>query len=161
MYLIDREPDTIMYFGPWVFPAYSYDAQTNNLVDETPIVQQVFYGLLVGVGWGTAVAIFVEPLGVGVIIACVFLMALATVAAACVSSAPNKLGIAAQFLDSSLVREAGDVARETFIDRQADVQVECKDFSEGTTAPTANNLGHNSTERSRRAAKLFKMRDTA
>lgn len=50
-----------------MFPAYTYDARTGNLVDETHVTRQAFSGLLVGVAWGIAVAIFVEPLGIGVV----------------------------------------------------------------------------------------------
>lgn len=50
-----------------VFPAFTYDARTGNLVDETPATRQAFSGMLVGVAWGIAVAIFVEPLGIGVV----------------------------------------------------------------------------------------------
>lgn len=50
-----------------MFPAFTYDARTGNLVDETPVMRQVFSGMLVGVAWGIAVAMFVEPLGVGVV----------------------------------------------------------------------------------------------
>lgn len=57
------------------------------------------------------------------VIACIFMMALATAAAWCVSYSPNRLGVAAQFLDSSLVFEAGDVARSAFISRHANFQV--------------------------------------
>ncbi|CAM9975512.1 unnamed protein product, partial [Sphacelaria rigidula] len=49
-----------------VFPAFTYDARTDNLVNETPITKQAFSGLLVGVAWGVALAIFVQPLGIGV-----------------------------------------------------------------------------------------------
>lgn len=57
------------------------------------------------------------------VISCIFMMALATAAAWCVSYSPNRLGVAAQFLDSSLVFEAGDVARSTFVSRNAAFQV--------------------------------------
>lgn len=50
-----------------MFPAFTYDARTHNLVDETAVTRQAFSGLLVGVAWGVAVAIFVEPLGIGVV----------------------------------------------------------------------------------------------
>lgn len=50
-----------------MFPTYTYDARTGNLVDETPVMRHAFSGLLVGVAWGVAVAIFVEPLGIGVV----------------------------------------------------------------------------------------------
>ncbi|CAM9459208.1 unnamed protein product, partial [Hapterophycus canaliculatus] len=58
--------DTVIYFAPWVFPAFTYDSRTGNLVDETLVTRQAFMGMLVGVAWGITVAIFVEPLGVGV-----------------------------------------------------------------------------------------------
>lgn len=50
-----------------VFPAFTYDARTGNLVDETPVTRQAFSGMLAGVAWGIAVAIFVDPLGIGVV----------------------------------------------------------------------------------------------
>lgn len=56
-------------------------------------------------------------------ISCVFMMSLATAAAWCASYSPNRLGVAAQFLDSSLVFEAGDVARDDFIGRIGGFQV--------------------------------------
>lgn len=50
-------------------------------------------------------------------------MTLATAAAWCVSYSPNRLGVASQFLDSALVFEAGDIARDCFVGRQAGFQV--------------------------------------
>lgn len=52
-----------------------------------------------------------------------FMMALATAAAWCASYSPNRLGVASQFLDSSLVFEAGDVARSSFVSRHAAFEV--------------------------------------
>lgn len=54
-------------FEAQIFPAFTYDARTDSLVDETPVTRKAFSGLLVGVAWGVAVAIFVEPLGIGVV----------------------------------------------------------------------------------------------
>lgn len=51
------------------------------------------------------------------------MMALASAVAWCVSFSPNRLGVAAQFLDSSLVFEAGDVARSCFVSRHAVFEV--------------------------------------
>lgn len=56
-------------------------------------------------------------------IACMFMMALATATAWCISYTPNNIGVATQFLDSSLVFEAGDVARSYFMSRLAAFQV--------------------------------------
>lgn len=53
-----------------VFPAFTYDARTGNLVDETPVTKQAFSGMLIGVAWGIALAIFVEPLSIGVVSEC-------------------------------------------------------------------------------------------
>lgn len=50
-------------------------------------------------------------------------MALATAVAWCVSYSPNRLGVASQFLDSASVFEAGDVARDCFVNRLAGFQV--------------------------------------
>lgn len=57
------------------------------------------------------------------VIACIFVMAFATATAWCVSYSPTRMGVAAQFLDSSLVFEAGDVARSFFVSRLAEFQV--------------------------------------
>lgn len=65
--LIPHHSNQILTITIQVFPAYTYDARTGNLVDETPVTRQAFSGLLVGVAWGIAVAIFVEPLGIGVV----------------------------------------------------------------------------------------------
>ncbi|CAM9215817.1 unnamed protein product, partial [Discosporangium mesarthrocarpum] len=86
-------------------------------------------------------------------------MTLATAAAACVSSAPNKLGVAAQFLDVPLVMEAGDVVRSFFIQRQADLLVECEEFTKGSGG---NELGSpNAGSLARGATNLFSIRQTA
>lgn len=50
-----------------VFPVSTYDARTGNMVDETHVARKAFCGLLIGVGWGVALAIFIEPLGLGVV----------------------------------------------------------------------------------------------
>ena len=50
-----------------VFPVSTYDARTGNLVDETHVTRKAFCGMLIGVAWGVALAIFIEPLGLGVV----------------------------------------------------------------------------------------------
>lgn len=52
-----------------------------------------------------------------------FMMALATAAAWCMSRSPNHLGVASQFLDSAIVFEAGDVARASFEAKHKGFQV--------------------------------------
>ncbi|CAN0337311.1 unnamed protein product, partial [Laminaria digitata] len=56
----------IFPFCAQVFPVSTYDARTANLVDETHVTRLAFCGMLIGVVWGVALAIFVEPLGLGV-----------------------------------------------------------------------------------------------
>ncbi|CAM9325405.1 unnamed protein product, partial [Ectocarpus sp. 12 AP-2014] len=156
---LEAEPDTVIYFAPWVFPAYTYDARTGNLVDETHVTRQAFSGLLVGVAWGIVLAIFVEPLGIGVAIACVFMMALASAVAWCVSFSPNRLGVAAQFLDSSLVFEAGDVARSCFVSRHAVFEVECEEFADQTSKGYRGADGR--INPASNAARMFEARESA
>lgn len=62
--VLEQHPQTTV---SQVFPAFTYDSRTDTLVNETSHTRQAFSGLLVGVAWGVAVAIFVEPLGIGVV----------------------------------------------------------------------------------------------
>ncbi|CAM9221372.1 unnamed protein product [Hapterophycus canaliculatus] len=85
------------------------------------------------------------------------MMALATAIAWCVSYSPNRLGVAAQFLDSSLVFEAGDVARSCFVARHAAFEVECEEFS--GQARKGYGTGHATAASN--AARMFEARESA
>ncbi|CAM9162038.1 unnamed protein product, partial [Phaeothamnion confervicola] len=164
----ELEPDgTLLCAAPWVLPVYSYDFRSDALVDESSAALSVAAALAGGVAWGIVMAVFIEPLSLGIIVACLFLTAAAAAAAAAAANAPVRLATAAQLLNSAAVREASDVARRAFCEELRGVQVVCPEWAAHDAAAASRNgrrssAGATSAKRGRPSlASLAGVRETA
>jgi hypothetical protein len=122
--LIVMEPDTIIFLSPYVMPVYSYDSRNNDVVDETDLAKQIAGGLFAGAMWGTAMAIFLYPVSVGVSVACVFLMVIAAIVAYAVSYVPLQLGNLVAMMSPDTMMNAVNAALETFEDRRKPLETD-------------------------------------
>lgn len=127
-YFMVVDPDTMVFFSPMVFPVYSYNPRTNDLVDETAFTKKFMNLLLVGAMWGAFLCSFLYPVNVGVFIACTFFMAIGVVISAALSYVPQQLGHYAPMISMDGILEAAEVARDRFADRRKALTIEMKDF---------------------------------
>ena len=106
------EPESQLYFSPYVFPVYSYSAKHNDVFDETPHALRLFLVLFTGVLWGVSTATLMQPVSTGVVITCVFLLMTTCSAMMALEYVPLQLGRAAKFVSDIILLEAADAAKD-------------------------------------------------
>ena len=111
------EEGACVHFSARVLPAYSYSARENDVIDETAHVVTFYKVLLTGVAWGVTTATLMQPVAHGVVITCVFLLALAVASALAVQHVPLQLGRAAKYVSDVILLEAADAARDRAAER--------------------------------------------
>ena len=125
---IIMDPDTMVFFSPYVFPVYSYNPKTNDLVDESDFAKRFGMFLLIGAAWGSMLVTFIYPPNVGIFVASLFLLAIATVIASALSYVPQQLGSYVAMISTDGILEAADVARFRFADRRKPLHIEIKNY---------------------------------
>ena len=88
-YLLDAE-NTVVFFSPYIFPVYSYNARLQDLVDESRVVKDLIAVLAIGIAWGSLLAVFYYPVNIGIAIACSFLLGAGAMLSMAVSYVPGK-----------------------------------------------------------------------
>ena len=122
------DSDIMIFFSPFMFPVYSYDPKTNDVVNETDFAKKLVNLLLVGAGWGAVMCAFVAPINIGVLLSCIFLMAIAAIVAFALSYVPQQLGKYASMISPDGVVEAAKMARLKFADRRKPLIIEMKGY---------------------------------
>ena len=146
--LIVMEPDTVIFLSPFVMPVYSYDSRNNDVVNEADLAKQVAGGLFAGAMWGTAMAIFLYPVSVGVSVACVFLMIIAAIIAFAVSYVPLQLGNLVAMMSPDTMTNAVNAALETFEDRHKPLETEMVGW-ESSSSPRDYDDDEESTDKAK------------
>lgn len=116
--LLLRDPDGIMFVSPFVLPVYSYNAKTNDVIDETPFMEDVLALIMTGFVWGFFLSIFLYPVSTGVTITCFFLLAFSVVLASAVSLIPCTLGSLCTLTTTETIRNAAATAVAKFNERK-------------------------------------------
>jgi hypothetical protein len=122
------DPDTMFFFSPYVFPVYSYNPKTNDLVDECDFAKKAGMFLGIGASWGAMLVTFTYPINVGIFVSAVFLMAIATVISTALSYVPQQLGSYVAMISPNGILEAAEVARFRFADRRKPLHIEIKGY---------------------------------
>lgn len=120
--VIVSEPDTVLFMSPFVMPVYSYNSAKNDIVNEEDLAKQIATILLAGALWGTFMAIFLYPVSVGVIVACVFLMIIFAIVSYAVSYVPLKMGNLAAMMSPETMLNAVNAAIEKFDERRSPLE---------------------------------------
>lgn len=123
--------DTIFFFSPFVLPVYSYDAEHQDIVDESELALKIFYILMVGVTWGCFMTVFFYPINVGVALACCFLLTIAALTSLAVSNIPMQLAKASTMLNPDGIVECANAAKEKFSERKQPINLEMKEWDVG------------------------------
>ncbi|CAK4571432.1 unnamed protein product [Aphanomyces euteiches] len=125
-----REPDVVLFYSPYVFPIFSYNAATNNVVDDKSETLHVYYALLTAFFWGCIGVLFFDPLGFGIGLSSFALLAFIGYTAHLCSVTPVRLGMASKYVNEAILREASVVAKSVFDERRQPLVLECVEFVE-------------------------------
>jgi hypothetical protein len=117
--LIISDPDTLIFFSPYVMPVFTYDPRKSDIVDETEVAKDFFQAMVVGALWGAFLAIFLYPVSVGVGVACMFLLIIAALISFSISRVPLTLGRYSNLLTHDIIQAAANAAREKFDERKS------------------------------------------
>jgi hypothetical protein len=123
-----------MFFSPCILPVYSYNPTNNDIVDESDIVKVFLSSLLACFIWSVNLAIFLNPVDIGVCLCCICLLAVAAFYAWAVCYVPQLLGKYSSMISIESIADAAQVAKEMFDDWQnvvdnPDWVTEDKDFA--------------------------------
>jgi len=125
-----RRPDSMVFFSPYIFPVYSYDPHTDNLIDENGQIRNLFVVFIALLVWGVLSAMFTFPIGVGVSVAAAVLVVMALVSATLISITPVQMGIAARFVTEPMLKEAAQGVKSLFAERRRELKISCKEWVE-------------------------------
>ncbi|OQR84703.1 hypothetical protein ACHHYP_13038 [Achlya hypogyna] len=125
-----REPDLQIFYSPYVFPVFSYNATTNNVNDENREAANVYTAMGVAFLWGCFGVMFTDPLGFGIGLCSLVLLAFVGFTAHLCSVTPVRMGIAAKYVNEAILHEAAGVAKDVFNDRRRPLILESAEFVE-------------------------------
>ena len=125
-----REPDVQLFYSPFIFPIYSYDAKTNSVVNENYEMTCLYqlYGL--SFLWGVLAIMFADPLAFGVGLCSLVLVCVAGTSAHLCSITPVQMGIAAKYVNETMLHDAAASSKKGFDARREELQLECAEYIE-------------------------------
>lgn len=125
-----REPEVQVFYSPYIFPIYSYDAKTSKLVDENYETFNLYKLFTVAFFWGVIAVMFADPLGFGVGLCSLVLFTVAATSSHLCSMTPVKMGVAAKYVNEKMLKDAAIVAKEGFVKRREKLHLICQDYVE-------------------------------
>ncbi|KAG4048182.1 hypothetical protein PC123_g16488 [Phytophthora cactorum] len=125
-----RSADESVFYSPYLFPVFSYNAFTNNVVDETHNVLPLYMVFLLVFLWGVAGVMFFDPLGFGVGLCSLVLLAFAGVTAHLCAVTPVQMGFAAKYVNEMILKDASDAAQAVANRRSQPFTLESPEFVE-------------------------------
>ncbi|KAJ0397281.1 hypothetical protein P43SY_006541 [Pythium insidiosum] len=128
-WFVARE-DTALFFSPYVFPVFSYNAYTNNVVDENRNVRYIYVLLLLAFAWGVSGVMFFDPLAFGIGLSSLALLSFAGITAHLCAVTPVRLGIAAKYVNEIILKDASTAAKQVSEQRRRPFTLESKEFIE-------------------------------
>ncbi|KAF4319362.1 hypothetical protein JM18_003182 [Phytophthora kernoviae] len=122
--------DESIFYSPYLFPVFSYNAFTNNVVDETHNVLPLYMVFLLAFLWGVAGVMFFDPLGFGVGLCSLVLLAFAGVTAHLCAVTPVQMGVAAKYVNEMTLKDASEAAQAVSTRRRQPFTIESPEFVE-------------------------------
>ncbi|KAG7391819.1 hypothetical protein PHYPSEUDO_003439 [Phytophthora pseudosyringae] len=122
--------DESVFYSPYLFPVFSYNAFTNNVVDETHNVAPLYMVFLLTFLWGVAGVMFFDPLDFGVGLCSLVLLAFAGVTAHLCAVTPVQMGIAAKYVNEMILKDASEAAQAVSNRRRLPFTLESPEFVE-------------------------------
>lgn len=122
--------EVALFYSPYLFPVFSYDAYRNNVRDETPRVLLLYVVLLLLFAWGVSGVMFIDPLGIGVGLCSLSMLVFAGATAHLCAVTPVQMGIAAKYVNDMILRDASSAAQSLAEQRRTPLTLECAEFVE-------------------------------
>jgi hypothetical protein len=99
----------------WILPVYSHHISNGKQVlhDETATVLTVIQALSIGILWGCMIAMFLQPMSIGIVVCCCFIMVAALLSAVCSTYTTNCLYSATQVSSCTYQYYTINTARHT------------------------------------------------
>lgn len=122
--------DVVIFYSPYIFPVFSYNAYTNNVIDENQSMRYLLTTFLLVFLWGASGVVFFDPLAFGIGLCSVTLLAFAGVTAHLCAVTPVKMGIAAKYVNEMIIKDASAASKDVSDERRRPFTLECKEFVE-------------------------------
>lgn len=119
-----------IFYSPYLFPVFSYNAYTNNVVDENQSIKYLYMVFLLCFLWGVSGVMFFDPLGFGVGLCSFVLLVFAGVTAHLCAVTPVKMGIASKYVNEMILKDASAAAKEVSEKRRKPFTLESSEFIE-------------------------------
>ncbi len=124
--LLDKS--SIFFFSPFIFPVYSYNTTSQDLMEESQFIINLMMVIFLGMMWGIFMMIFFNPIHIGVSISCCFFLVIASIISLCISFIPRRLAKCNALLTAEAVLETANYAKEKFHDRRKPLSLEITSF---------------------------------
>ncbi len=111
---IRRPPFSPLYVSPFVFPIFMYNPDNSSMTEENGVGVAAYSTIGIGMLWGIFCIIFINPLGLGVMITCLSLVAFIVLTMNLIALTPRNLGEASQCVDDSTLQFSSKEARREF-----------------------------------------------
>lgn len=122
--------DAVIFYSPYIFPVFSYNAYTNNVMDENQSMRYLLTTFLLVFMWGASGVVFFDPLAFGIGLCSVTLLTFAGVTVHLCAVTPVKMGIAAKYVNEMIIKDASAASKGVSDERRRPFTLECKEFVE-------------------------------
>ncbi|KAF1320507.1 Calpain-like cysteine protease c2, partial [Globisporangium splendens] len=119
-----------IFYSPYLFPVFSCNAYTNNVVDENQSIKYLCLIFFLCFAWGVSGVMFFDPLGFGVGLCSLVLLVFAGVTAHLCAVTPVKMGIASKYVNEMILKDASTAAKEVSEKRRKPFALESTEFIE-------------------------------
>lgn len=125
-----RTPDLEIFYSPYIFPVFSYDAKTTDVCVENAETIYLYRFLLTTYLWAVVSVMFGTSLFLGVGLSSLTLLVTAGTSAHLCCVTPIKMGIAAKFVTESMLTSASVVAKDALEFRRQELVIESSEYAE-------------------------------
>ncbi|GAB9467854.1 Calpain-like cysteine protease c2 [Globisporangium polare] len=119
-----------VFYSPYLFPVFSYNAYTNNVVDENASIKYLYVIFTLAFFWGVSGVMFFDPLGFGVGLCSLVLLVFAGITAHLCAVTPVKMGIASKYVNEMILKDASAAAKLVAEKRRKPFMLESTEFIE-------------------------------
>jgi hypothetical protein len=113
-WFIRRPPFAPLYVSPFVFPMYMYNPDNSSMTVENGAGIAAYSTIGVFMLWGIFCIVFINPLGMGIMITCLSLLSFIVLTMNLIALTPRNLGQASACVDEGTVDFASAESRREF-----------------------------------------------
>ena len=98
-WFIRRPPFSPLYISPFVFPMYMYNPDNSSMTVENEVGMAAYTTIGTFMLWGIFCIVFINPLGMGIMITCLSLLSFVVLTMNLIAVTPRNLGQASACVD--------------------------------------------------------------